>query len=75
MMIGESNGWSIKETSFDPGRLNHGETVFTIGNGYLGSRGVLEEGYPGEIRSTFLHGVFDDVPIVFTELANAPDWL
>ena len=74
-MIGESNGWSIKETSFDPGRLNHGETVFTIGNGYLGSRGVLEEGYPGEIRSTFLHGVFDDVPIVFTELANAPDWL
>ena len=35
----------------------------------------MEEGYPGERRTTFLHGVFDDIPIVLTELANAPDWL
>ena len=74
-MILEPHGWSIQETSFAPAHLNHSETVFTIGNGYLGSRGVVEEGYPGEVRSTFIHGMFDDVPVVFTELANAPDWM
>ncbi len=64
----------VSETSFDPNRLNHNETVFTIGNGYLGTRGAFEEWYPGEQRTTFIHGVFDDAPVVFTELANAPDW-
>ena len=30
---------------------------------------------PAKNRSTFFHGVFDDAPVVFTELANTPDWL
>jgi kojibiose phosphorylase len=55
--------------------LHHKETVFTIGNGYLGTRGAFEEGYPGDWPFTLVHGVFDDVPIVNTELANAPNWL
>jgi kojibiose phosphorylase len=67
--------WTITENSFDPASQHHKETIFTIGNGYLSTRGSLEEGFPGERRATFLHGVFDDVPISFTELANAPDWL
>lgn len=67
--------WTITENSFDPASQHHKETIFTIGNGYLSTRGSLEEGYPGERRATFIHGVFDDVPISFTELANAPDWL
>ena len=67
--------WSITETSFHPDKIHHSETIFTLGNGYLGTRGAFEEAYPDEVRSTFLHGVFDDVPVFFTELANAPDWL
>jgi len=67
--------WTLNETSFDPHSIHHTETIFTIGNGYLCTRGAFEEGYPGERRATFIHGVFDDAPIVFTELANAPDWL
>lgn len=67
--------WKITENSFDPASQNHKETIFTIGNGYLSTRGALEEGYPGESRASFIHGVFDDAPVVFTELANAPDWL
>ena len=67
--------WTITENSFDPVSQHHKETIFTIGNGYLSTRGAFEEGYPGEHRATFVHGVFDDVPISFTELANAPDWL
>ncbi len=66
--------WSITELHFNPDKIHHSETIYTIGNGFLGTRGTSEEVYPGESRSTFVHGVFDDVPIVFTELANFPDW-
>ena len=69
------HAWLITETSFDLAKLHHKETVFTIGNGYLGTRGAFEEGYPGARPTTLIHGIFDDAPIVHTELANAPDWL
>jgi len=68
-------GWTIIETQFDPLRLHQQETVFTLGNGYLGTRGAFEEGYPDAWPGAFIHGVYDDVPIVYTELANCPDWL
>ena len=67
--------WTVSEESFDPSRQHHLETVFTTGNGYFCTRGSLEEGYPGEHALTLAHGIFDDVPIVFTELANLPNWL
>lgn len=67
--------WVISEDSFDAKKQHHKETVFTIGNGYLCTRGAFEEGYPNDKRATFIHGVFDEAPIVFTELANCPDWL
>src|SRR5690606_8153467 len=37
--------------------------------------GSLEEGYPGDVAATFAHGIFDDAPVVMTELANLPNWL
>lgn len=71
----EDNNWLLRERRFDPQKLNYNETIFTIGNGYLSTRGTFEEGYPGEEYATLIHGIFDDIPIVFTELANAPNWL
>ncbi len=70
--------WTVIETTeggFSPTQLHHKETVFTISNGYLGTRGTFEEGYPGDRPATLIHGVYDDVPMVFTELANCPNWL
>src|SRR5687768_12362709 len=67
--------WKITEETFDPKKQHHKETIFTIGNGYLSTRGAFEEGFPSDRRATFVHGVFDDAPVVFKELANAPDWL
>ncbi len=67
--------WTLTETQFAPERLHSRETVFTIGNGYLGTRGSFEEGYPNAWAATFIHGVYDNVPIVYTELVNCPDWL
>jgi beta-phosphoglucomutase len=67
--------WTLIETKFDPAQLHYKETVFTIGNGYLGTRGSFEEGYPRAWSATLIHGVYDDVPVVYTELVNCPDWL
>ena len=71
----EQIGWTVIETQFDAADLHHKETLFTIGNGYLGTRGTFEEDYPQSNGATFIHGVYDDAPIVTTELVNCPDWL
>ncbi len=67
--------WILTENYFDPEQLNYKETIFTIGNGYLGTRGSFEEGYPGAVAATLINGVYDDVPIYYSELVNCPDWL
>ena len=69
--------WVVIETTegtFNPGQLHHKETVFTLSNGYLGTRGTFEEGYPGSCPATLINGVYDAAPVVMTELANCPDW-
>jgi len=40
----QTNPWQIVETEFDPAGQRARETVFSIGNGYLGTRGTFEEG-------------------------------
>ncbi|NMF66801.1 beta-phosphoglucomutase [Brasilonema octagenarum UFV-E1] len=67
--------WTLVETQLKPNQIQHRETVFTIGNGYLGTRGSFEEGSTRAVPATFIHGVYDNVPLVYTELANCPDWL
>ena len=37
--------WLVVEDGFDPALANRYETLFTVGNGYLGTRGALEEGH------------------------------
>ena len=69
------NPWYIEEKEFDPQKLHSRETVYTIGNGYFGTRGTFEEGYPKANPGTLLFGVFDKIAIAKEELANAPDWL
>ncbi len=69
------NLWQIDEDAFDANKLRSLETLYTIGNGYFGSRGAFEEGYPKATPATLIAGVFDKIEIGKEELANAPDWL
>lgn len=69
------NLWQIQESAFDPKQLHSQETVYTIGNGYFGTRGTFEEGYLRATPATLLFGVFDRIAIGKEELANIPDWL
>ena len=67
--------WLVVEDGFAPARANMYETIFTTGNGYLGTRGALVEGHAGALPGTFLRGVFDHHDSAVTELVKAPDWL
>ena len=70
-----TDSWLVEQSGFDVARANFYETIFTVGNGRLGTRGSLEEGHLGQLSGTFLGGVYDsyDVPVI--DLVNAPDWL
>ena len=71
----EDSGWLIAEEGFAAAAANAHETLFTVGNGYLGTRGSLEEGHEGALPGTFLRGVFDHHDSAVTDLVKAPDWL
>ena len=74
-MVAPDPLWVVTQGEFDPAGQHHMETVFTTGNGTFASRGSFVEGYPGDSALTLAHGIFDDAPIVFTELVNLPGWL
>jgi len=67
--------WTIREDNFTTKRMQYYETIFTLGNGYLGTRGAFEENYRLRKPATYLAGLFDQAPNEVTELPNAPDWV
>jgi trehalose/maltose hydrolase-like predicted phosphorylase len=68
--------WSISEFPFEPAKQLYYETIFSIGNGYLGCRAAFEEGYAGDTPATLIHGIYNHAPgTLVPELVNAPNWL
>jgi alpha,alpha-trehalose phosphorylase len=65
--------WRIREAAFDPARAFLHETLFTLGNGYIGMRGTPDEGTldaPGQtLEGTYLNGFHDTEPIRYPENA------
>ncbi|WP_125708819.1 glycoside hydrolase family 65 protein [Lacticaseibacillus porcinae] len=70
----QGDPWRLSEAAFDPAYLGKYEAIFTLGNGYLGTRAATEESYVGEKRDTFVAGTFDRFnEDEVTELPNLPD--
>ncbi|MEO5745754.1 MAG: hypothetical protein ABIQ53_14355, partial [Terracoccus sp.] len=67
--------WELVESGFEAETANTWETLLTVGNGRMGTRGSLEEGHVGEQSGTFLAGVYDGFEVPVADLVNAPDWL
>ncbi|MEE8359892.1 MAG: glycosyl hydrolase family 65 protein [Candidatus Omnitrophota bacterium] len=65
--------WLIEENGFKRNLQGHRESLFALGNGYVGSRGVLEEIPYDSYAGTYIAGVFDDTGAIVTELVNAPN--
>ena len=51
--------WNLIEKRFMPDLLEQGETMFALGNGYLGMRGCFEEGGPIGQNGTFINGFYE----------------
>ncbi|QAY72593.1 glycoside hydrolase family 65 protein [Agromyces protaetiae] len=76
--------WSLIETEFGEADQGRTETLFAVGNGYLGLRGNVEEGRDGFAHGTFVNGFHETWPIRHAEeafgfarvgqtIVNAPD--
>ena len=66
------DGWSISETSLGDVSASVRESLFTVGNGFIGVRGRAEDGVldGGRAADTvYLNGVYERVPIAYHEQA------
>lgn len=61
--------WRIVQKRFYPRLIPENETMFSVGNGYVGLRGTLEEGMPAHEDGTFINGFYEAWPIVYGEEA------
>lgn len=61
--------WNLIEKEFYPPFMEMTETIFAIGNGYLGMRGCGEEGVPVVQNGTFVNGFYESWPIIYGEEA------
>lgn len=66
--------WILVEQGFTLAREHEVESLFAIGNGYLGSRASLAEGSALSAPATFVAGVFDTKPGSVPELTPVADW-
>ncbi|WP_433945211.1 glycoside hydrolase family 65 protein [Paenibacillus sp. SN-8-1] len=79
--------WSIIEESFDP--INHeiSESIFSIGNGFMGQRANFEEQYSGpSLQGSYMAGVYypdktrvgwwkNGYPEYFAKVLNSTNWI
>lgn len=67
--------WCLRETAVDEATHFLNETLFALGNGYIGLRGTAEEGWNGPAGTsrdgTYLNGFYDSEPIHYPETAHA----
>ncbi len=61
--------WRLIEAEYSTGDLGVAETLFAVGNGYLGMRGNVEEGRETHTHGTFINGFHETWPIRHAEEA------
>jgi len=81
--------WKITEEEFLLQNNHHNESIFSLGNGYMGLRGTFEEDYPGSEETTtpgfYINGVYasekimygeeaPDLPVCGQTIVNLADW-
>ena len=79
--------WKIIEEGFHPEMNRESESIFSIGNGYMGQRANFEEQYTGDtLQGSYVAGVYypdktrvgwwkNGYPEYFAKVLNAPSWI
>lgn len=67
------NEWNLVENEFKIEENYKNETLYALGNGYIGMRGNFEEGYKGTkgtgIEGNYINGFYDSEVIRYGEIA------
>jgi maltose phosphorylase len=79
--------WLVIEEGFHPEMNRESESIFSIGNGYMGQRANFEEHYSGDsLQGSYIAGVYypdktrvgwwkNGYPEYFAKVLNAPNWI
>jgi maltose phosphorylase len=79
--------WFVIEEGFHPELNREAESIFSIGNGYMGQRANFEEHYSGDsLQGSYVAGVYypdktrvgwwkNGYPEYFAKVLNAPKWI
>ena len=83
----QTNPWYIIEDDFNPSRSRVSESIFSLGNEYMGVRGYFEEGFNGQaLIGSYFNGLYEETeikhpalykgfPTITRDLTNSVDWL
>jgi len=78
------NSWELEYNDFDKSKEKSREALLTVGNGYLGTRGSLDENLSGEISypGTYISGLYNKLvskvagkDIYNEDFVNCPNWI
>ena len=65
------NPWKVIENGFDKQQGRVGESIFSLGNEYMGIRGQFDECYSGDkLIGSYFNGVYEDKPLSYPEYFN-----
>ncbi|MEA2107771.1 MAG: glycoside hydrolase family 65 protein [Bacteroidota bacterium] len=79
--------WCIIEEGFNPENQRSSESIFSLGNGYIGQRANFEEQYSGDtLPGNYIAGIYypdktkvgwwkNGYPEYFAKVLNAPNWI
>ncbi len=79
--------WCIIEEGFKPENQRANESIFSLGNGYMGQRAMFEEHYSGDsLQGNYIAGIYypdktkvgwwkNGYPESFAKVLNAPNWI
>jgi|AntRauTorcE11898_2_1112593.scaffolds.fasta_scaffold00411_11 beta-phosphoglucomutase family hydrolase len=80
----QEDQWSLSYEGFDPENEATHETLLTVGNGYFGTRGALEEAAADEVSypGTYIAGLYNRLKTPISgrdveneDFVNCPNWL
>jgi beta-phosphoglucomutase family hydrolase len=80
----ENDNWQIAYHDYDPAKEKSREALLTVGNGFFGTRGAMEETVAGKSHypGTYIAGLYNRLvtpiagkDVVNEDFVNAPNWL
>jgi maltose phosphorylase len=71
--------WNIIEEDFNPSYAQVAESIFSLGNEYMGTRGFFDEGYSGQsLVGNYFNGIYarlNQTPSAYKGMVNSTEFM